>query len=121
MQGKTVYHHILMWEMTNGPLPEDMEVDHLCFNRNCIELTHLEAVTSRENQVRRAQHNKKNRFIGIAKHGSNWRARIHLRSGKVFNIGTYATQEEAARAYDYIARSEFGADTTTNESLGNFK
>ena len=35
-----------------GPIPEGMELDHVCRNRACCNPTHLEPVTRRENQLR---------------------------------------------------------------------
>lgn len=34
------------------PVPEGLEIDHLCFNKLCYEPTHLEAVTHQENLQR---------------------------------------------------------------------
>jgi hypothetical protein len=33
-------------------VPDDMEVDHLCKTRNCVRVSHLDVVTSRENNRR---------------------------------------------------------------------
>lgn len=35
-----------------GPIPEGLELDHLCRNRACCNPEHLEPVTRRENQKR---------------------------------------------------------------------
>jgi len=35
-----------------GPIPEGMEIDHLCRNRKCFNPYHLEAVTGRINKLR---------------------------------------------------------------------
>jgi hypothetical protein len=37
-----------------GPIPEGMEIDHLCRNRGCVNPEHLEPVTRQEN-IRRSQ------------------------------------------------------------------
>lgn len=50
--GKTHTAHRLAYELTNGPVPKGMELDHLCRNRLCIDPTHLEPVTRRENILR---------------------------------------------------------------------
>lgn len=35
-----------------GPIPDDLEIDHLCRNRKCCNPKHLETVTSRQNTLR---------------------------------------------------------------------
>lgn len=50
--GKNVLTHRQMWIQENGPIPEGMELDHLCRNRNCLNLEHLELVTRAENMKR---------------------------------------------------------------------
>ena len=52
IQGRTWYSHRYAYELTRGPVPEGMEIDHLCRNRACANPTHLEPVTHAEN-VRR--------------------------------------------------------------------
>lgn len=46
---RDVYVHRAAWELANGPVPEGFELDHLCRNRACVNLSHLEVVTRREN------------------------------------------------------------------------
>jgi len=41
--------HRFMWEEANGPVPEGLELDHLCRVRACCNPEHLEPVTRREN------------------------------------------------------------------------
>lgn len=45
--------HIAAWTAAHGPVPEDRELDHLCRRRHCVALHHLEAVTRRENELRK--------------------------------------------------------------------
>lgn len=44
--------HRLVWQLLRGPIPSNRELDHLCRNRICVNVRHLEVVTSRENTLR---------------------------------------------------------------------
>lgn len=44
--------HRVAYSIWIGPIPEDMTIDHLCEVKLCIEPSHLEAVTSKENTLR---------------------------------------------------------------------
>ncbi len=44
--------HRVAWELLIGPIPDGLEIDHLCRNRSCVNTDHLEPVTRRVNQTR---------------------------------------------------------------------
>jgi hypothetical protein len=44
--------HRLAYELAHGPIPDGMQIDHLCRNRKCCNPDHLEAVTPIENTRR---------------------------------------------------------------------
>lgn len=46
--------HIVAWELAHGPVPKGLELDHVCRNKACSTVSHLEAVTHAEN-VRRTK------------------------------------------------------------------
>lgn len=49
---RRVYVHRLAYELANGPIPEGLEIDHLCAVKDCVNPEHLEAVTHAENMRR---------------------------------------------------------------------
>ncbi len=53
-QGRTIGAHRAMWEHAlHRPVPEGLDLDHLCRNKGCVNPDHLEPVTRSEN-IRRA-------------------------------------------------------------------
>lgn len=48
----TDYVHIIAYTLVVGPVPDGLELDHLCRNRACCNPDHLEPVTHRENVQR---------------------------------------------------------------------
>jgi hypothetical protein len=44
--------HRISYELSVGPIPEGMTIDHLCLNKKCVNPEHLEVVTAGENSRR---------------------------------------------------------------------
>lgn len=49
---RTIGAHRYFFEAFNGPIPPDLETDHLCRVRLCVNPAHMELVTHRENTLR---------------------------------------------------------------------
>lgn len=52
LNGKTRYVHRVLYEEFRGPIPDGVQIDHLCRNRCCANPRHMELVTSGENTLR---------------------------------------------------------------------
>ena len=52
ISGRCCRAHVLSYEWAKGPIPEGLELDHLCLNKLCVNPEHLEAVTHQENMSR---------------------------------------------------------------------
>lgn len=50
--GRGMMTHRIMYEMFAGPIPDGLQLDHLCRNPICANVDHLEPVTRRENILR---------------------------------------------------------------------
>ena len=53
-KGVVLKAYRLSYELLVGPVPDGLEIDHLCRVRACLNPDHLEAVTHRENMRRAA-------------------------------------------------------------------
>lgn len=51
-KNKTLSVHRYFYEQVFGKIPEGKVIDHLCKNRACYNVAHLEVVTVKENTIR---------------------------------------------------------------------
>jgi len=97
--GRTRAAHRVAYEEVNGAIPEGLEIDHLCRNRNCVNPSHLEAVTREEN-IRRAKPHRAQQTH--CKHG-------HPRTpDNLKNNGTCRICDREAKRLDYHRKTGRG-------------
>ena len=97
---RTARVHRLAYEAFVGSIPPELELDHLCRNRSCVNPWHLEAVTHQEN-VRRGAMFKTHCVNGHPYDGAN----ISI-SSKGRRYCRTCTNERARESY--AARIDFG-------------
>lgn len=100
--GKTKFYgaHRFAYELTSGPIPAGMQVDHRCFNRWCVRPEHLRLASNRQNAQNRqgAQANSKTGVRGVWKcHNGSYIARVRHK-GVYHFVGLYPTIKEAEAA-----------------------
>lgn len=82
--------HRVAYELEVGPIPEGLELDHLCRNTSCVNPSHLEPVTHAEN-IRRG-----------------YAAQSHCRSGEHRMVeGNIVVDENGHRLCRQCAKSRF--------------
>lgn len=81
--------HQWAWIVANGPVPDGLELDHLCRVRDCVEVTHLEPVTHQEN-MRRSE-------AGYAR-GAQLRAKTHCPQGHPYEGDNLYTSDAHPRS-----------------------
>lgn len=47
-----VFYHRLIWEETNGDIPDGYEIDHRCRNRACCNIEHLQVLSNIDHRVK---------------------------------------------------------------------
>jgi hypothetical protein len=108
--------HRIVWMAVNGPIPDGMYVNHINRIPGDDRIDNLELVTSQQNSAYRKKGNGK-LYKGVYRHssGSIFCAQIGCGNKNTpAYIGSFATAEEAARAYDEAAREWYGRHAVLN-------
>jgi len=106
--GKYAVHRIV-WEMHNGPIPEEMEIDHKWGIRCDNRISELRLVTStgnHRNMAKRSDNTSGVTGVTFCKKRQMWKAYIK-QYGKLTHLGYFADINEAISKRK-VAEKEYG-------------
>ncbi len=109
---RNVSAHRWAWEREYGPVPEGLEINHLCRNKWCVNADHLEAVTRQAN----FDYSRERHMARIERGESRWSARLSREdvdriratfaaaNGKTYGLGRPLARELGIRARSGLRR-----------------
>lgn len=100
--GRMRYAHRVSYEISRGPIPDGMQIDHVCRARACVNPAHLRVATGSENQQNRSAAGDVDgssvyRGVHWRRREGKWRAQAKL-GGKCYYLGEFHDEVAAARA-----------------------
>lgn len=95
------YAHRYTYTHLVGPIPEGLQLDHLCRVRRCVNPAHLEPVTNHVNVLRRPDLDHAKRLAVFPQRDGLWCARVLLKNSKQkrFRSRVRSVAEQRARAW----------------------
>lgn len=115
VQGKTVLLHRFLLNAPDGLLVDHINGDPLDNRRSNLRLA-----TDEQNAWNSRKKRGTSRFKGVSlvRPTGRWSSMIRVDGATRF-LGNYLTEEDAARAYDAVARERFGEFACVNFPIGN--
>ena len=112
---KMVAAHRVLWAMSTGSWPRN-EIDHINGDPSDNRLSNLRECTSRQNKMNQAAHKDgRSKFKGVnfSKYAGKWKAEIKIGPARR-HLGYFASEVDAAAAYDEAAREFHGSFARPN-------
>ena len=99
LKGKLYKEHRLIWLYHYGVWPKD-QLDHINGIKDDNRIENLREASHQQNMFNRKSYGKTSKYKGVSWHKQRkkWVAQYHYKR-KVYHIGLYETEEEAAEAY----------------------
>jgi hypothetical protein len=95
--GKSMQAHRVAWQLTNGPVPLGLVLDHLCRNRGCCNPAHLEPVTNEENLMRGDGLPARNSRLSLCRNGHPFDKIKYRKDGRVERLCTICQRAHDAK------------------------
>ena len=97
VDGRTQMVHKIAYEECVGPIPDGMQIDHICRNRACCNPAHLRLATNKQNGENvglPANNTSGYRGVDWHKQRRKWRATVR-HNGKQLHLGCFDDVHEA--------------------------
>ena len=108
-QSKIRTVHSVAWEMKYGKIPEGSQINHTCWNRDCVSIDHLEMVTRSQNSAYRSGPTAKTTsgIRNVYWVAGAWNVRVQ-KNGRKHYFGRYKCIKEAAKVAEQARKQLFG-------------
>lgn len=108
------YAHRYSFMLASGPIQKGQVIDHMCYNRKCVNPAHLRCVTQSENGLNRSgpKSGSKSGVLGVSWDSSRqkWQASVAV-MGRTVSAGRHETIAGAERAVKKL-REDLGVVVT---------
>ncbi len=108
-RGKRFYTHRLTYIAENGEVPESKVIDHICRNRSCLRVDHLQAVSQKlnmENLSEVSSSSSGHRGVSWCSQTRKWKVRL-VHNGKEHWGGRHTRLPDAVAAAEELRRKYF--------------
>jgi hypothetical protein len=110
-RGKKHLAHRIIWTMTEGPIPDDREIDHENRIGTDNKKKNLRLATRSQNLANKATRNKTG-YKGVREQASSGRFYAGITIEGAFRyLGTFDTPMEASEAYQTAFKAHYGSFT----------